>query len=130
MACRKLQELTATLSNLGNRLEQTEPFLAEDKWLLSTLQWQLTPPGGKATSLTANEVALMQALAEHPGEIVSKSTIVDYLGQPLASYDFRRMEALVRRLRNKFHEDQGFDLPLMTAHSRGYYFAAPIQVTQ
>lgn len=123
-----LQELTATLHNLGSRLNQDAAPVTEGNWLLNTQQWQLISPSHKAIHLTVNEMALMQALAEHAGDIVSKAVIVNYLEQPLDSYDFRRMEILVRRLRNKFREEQGYDLPLMTAHSRGYYFAAPIKM--
>ena len=43
-------------------------------------------------------------------------------------YDFRRLEILIRRLRNKAKEAWGDILPLETAHRQGYAFTANIRI--
>ena len=66
-------------------------------------------------------------LAQCPGAAVTKNDIVIALGQQPATYDMRRMEILIRRLRNKAREHLGTELPLETAHRLGYAFTAPVQ---
>jgi DNA-binding response OmpR family regulator len=54
--------------------------------------------------------------------------LITALGQNPEIYDPRRMEIMVRRLRNKAKETVGYELPLETAHRKGYAFTAPITV--
>ena len=70
---------------------------------------------------------MIQMLAQSPGAAVSKNDIVLALGHQPASYDMRRMEILIRRLRNKAKEQLGTELPLETAHRLGYAFTAPVE---
>jgi DNA-binding response OmpR family regulator len=50
------------------------------------------------------------------------------LGHDPQSYDYRRMEILVRRLRNKTKEVLGSELPVETVHKVGYAFTASMEV--
>ena len=60
------------------------------------------------------------------GQVVSKDEIAEALGYPPNIYDFRRLEIIVRRLRNKVRSEAGIKLPLDTAHRKGYSFTAEI----
>lgn len=125
-----LQELAASLNNLARRIRhgrgatETAPLLKMPAWQLNTTIWQLTSPQNQSISLTASELALMLILAKEPGSVASKKRIVEALGHSLDSYDFRRLEVLVRRLRNKYRNAYEEDLPLMTARGQGYSFSA------
>jgi hypothetical protein len=50
------------------------------------------------------------------------------LGYPANLYDYRRLEIIIRRLRNKVEQDIGMRLPLETANRKGYSFISRINV--
>jgi DNA-binding response OmpR family regulator len=71
---------------------------------------------------------VLQRLAAQPGQAVSRQNLVLALGQDPQAYDYRRMEVLVRRLRNKVRDSAGVDLPLETVHRLGYAFVATLHI--
>lgn len=120
----QLEELASLVSNLMRRLQAQ----ASPSWMLTRLNWTLQSPSGVAIKLTHSESVLLYQMATHPGEAVSRQNLVISLGHNPDTYDFRRMEILIRRLRNKTKEALGSDLPLETVHKVGYAFTAPIEV--
>ena len=70
--------------------------------------------------LTAREGVFVQALRKSPGKLVSREELVCGLGQDPASYDPRRMDTLVQRLRQKAELADMGELPLRTRHGQGY----------
>jgi DNA-binding response OmpR family regulator len=71
---------------------------------------------------------LLLKMADQPGQVVPRQELVLSLGHDPQSYDFRRMEILVRRLRNKVKTDLGCELPLETVRKVGYAFTAALQL--
>jgi two-component system OmpR family response regulator len=120
----QLEELSSLVQNLVRRIRANSQAL----WTLRKLQWTLESPQGLAIKLTHSESVLLSRLAQTPGQAVSRNELVTCLGHDPESYDFRRMEILVRRLRNKAHDALGFDLPMETVHKLGYAFTAPVQM--
>lgn len=118
----QLEELTALIRNLLHRLH----LLDRPSWALDARSWRLISPEGQAIKLTHSEQILLLELARSPGASVPREVLVTALGQNPEIYDPRRMEIMVRRLRNKAKETLGYDLPLETAHRKGYAFTAPI----
>jgi DNA-binding response OmpR family regulator len=90
------------------------------------MNWMLHHPSGMPLKLTHSEFMFMQVIAEQSGQAVARQALVTRLGHDPQTYDFRRLEILVRRLRNKAKEVLGSDLPLETVHKVGYAFTAPI----
>ena len=119
----QLEELSLLVQKLLKRL----PAPTGNTWTLDKVHWTLAAPSGRMLKLTHSEAQVIQMLAQSPGEAVSKNDIVIALGHHPASYDMRRMEILIRRLRNKAKEHLGTELPLETAHRLGYAFTAPVQ---
>lgn len=119
----QLEELSLLVQKLLKRL----PAPTENTWTLDTVNWTLAAPSGRMLKLTHSEARVIQMLAQSPGAAVTKNDIVIALGQQPATYDMRRMEILIRRLRNKAREHLGTELPLETAHRLGYAFTAPVQ---
>jgi hypothetical protein len=62
------------------------------------------------------------------GGVISKDDIAIALGYSPTVYDFRRLEVIIRRLRNKAKLVLGIEIPLKTAHRRGYAFTDNIKV--
>jgi len=120
----QLEELSALVRNLLHRLNR----LDQPSWTLDSQSWNLLSPQGQAVKLTHSEQVLLIELARSPGASVAREVLITALGQNPEIYDPRRMEIMVRRLRNKAKETLGYELPLETAHRKGYAFTAPISV--
>lgn len=118
----QLEELSSLVTNLARRLRPGPPKV----WSLDKTAWQLASPDGRAVKLTLSEHALLARLAQTPGEVVSRQDLVFSLGHDPSYYDLRRMEIMVRRLRNKVRDTLGYPLPVETAHSLGYAFTGAI----
>lgn len=120
----QLEELAALIRNVMRRLRPA----AVSKWILDVTTWCLVSPEGVSIKLTNSERVLLLDLAQVPGQSVSRDDLVHSLGHNPDYYDHRRMEILVRRLRNKAKDLLGYDLPLETAHRQGYAFTSTIEI--
>ena len=120
----QLEELASLVHNLMRRIRAQAP----PSWVLHRMNWMLHHPSGMPLKLTHSEFMFMQVMAEQSGQAVARQALVSRLGHDPQTYDFRRLEILVRRLRNKAKELLGSDLPLETVHKIGYAFTAPIRL--
>jgi two-component system, OmpR family, response regulator len=120
----ELEELALLLWNLVRRVRDVTPA----SWVLDQISWTLIAPNGAPIRLTHSEAVIMRAFAEQPGHTISRRALIERLGDDPDAYDLRRMEVLVRRLRQKVERTAGHPLPLETAHAVGYAFVAPISV--
>lgn len=120
----QLEELVALIRNVMRRLRPAP----RSKWMLDLTTWSLVSPEGVSVKLTHSERVLLLELARVPGQSVTRDDLVHSLGHNPEHYDQRRMEILVRRLRNKAKDLLGYDLPLETAHRQGYAFTYAIEI--
>lgn len=97
-------------------------------WILDRRKWELISPEGKHIKLTNLEQLIVEKLATNNGDVISKDDIAVALGYSPSVYDFRRLEVIIRRLRNKVKQALGIEIPLKTAHRRGYAFTDSIEV--
>lgn len=118
-------ELRLVVRNIAHRLAPLRAAGTAD-WQLNTVTWTLTARNGKTVRLSRSEALLLNALAASPGETLDRDSLIRALGKSPTSYDPRRMEILVRRLRNKVKTETGDELPLTTVHGLGYAFTAAI----
>lgn len=118
------EELASLIENLLHRLE-SRPSSA---WRLNSTKWLIESPEGIAIQLTHSEHVLLGCLASTPGQPVAREQMIHRLGHDPAVYDPRRLEIMVRRLRNKCKDILGYALPLETAPRQGYAFIAAIVV--
>ncbi|BBK42498.1 transcriptional regulator [Allostella vacuolata] len=118
-----LRELVAVLAAAGRQ----RPGTGDPPWTLDGLGWRLTTPGGRSVSLTRSELAVLEALADRPGQAVGRAVIFERLGIPPDRHDPRRMEILIRRLRRKVEAETGVAVPIETVHAVGYAFTARIR---
>lgn len=122
----QLEELASMVANLSKRVSHPE----EACWRLHALQWLLESPQGGQLKLTHSEMVVLRGAAAEPGRAVHRDDLIVALGLDPATYDARRMEVLVRRLRTKAKACFGQELPLETAHRFGYAFTAPIRLIE
>ena len=120
----QLEELASLVTNLLRRMRGS----ASPNWTLDRTDWTLRSGSGLAVRLTHSESVLLQRLAHKPGAVVSRQDLATSLGHDPEAYDFRRMEILVRRLRQKVKTSLGIELPLETVRKIGYAVTTSIQV--
>jgi two-component system OmpR family response regulator len=118
------EEIVSLVQNLMRRLRGQAPTT----WALDETGWRLLAPDGRPLKLTHSEHVLLQRLAQSSGQAVSKEELAISLGHNPDHYDFRRLEILVRRFRNKAKDTWDITLPLETVHRLGYAFTANIQI--
>ena len=118
------EEIVSLVHNLMRRLHGQTP----STWVLDETGWRLLAPDGRGLKLTHSEHMLIQRLAQSSGQAVSREDLATSLGHNPEHYDFRSLEILIRRLRNKAKETWNYSLPLETVHRLGYAFKANIQI--
>ena len=77
---------------------------------------------GEPLELTAFEYRLLEYLARHAGQVVSKQELADYLYPHDDERDSNVIEVLIGRLRRKLDPDNGYR-PIETLRGRGYRFS-------
>lgn len=115
----RLVELAAIIDALLRRLGVG--------WRLDGQRRLLIAPDGFSSALSVAEMTLFNLLCGHPGEVVTQRTLVEALGFDWLDYDRRRLDKLVSRLRHRWQEESGQELPLKTEYRHGYSFGALIQ---
>ena len=119
-----LEELSFVTLNLAMRIKGKQ----KPSWLLDRRKWELIAPNAQCIKLTNLEQLVLEKLAVGNGGVISKDDIAVALGYSPSVYDFRRLEVIIRRLRNKAKLVLGIEIPLKTAHRRGYAFTDNIKV--
>lgn len=120
-----LDELAATLAALSRRLGDDSPAAPPaDVWVLELGPRRLQPPGFGPIALSEQDLVVLHQLMRGAGEIASRQDIVEALGEDFLSYDQRRLDTQMRRLRRKVSEATGLALPINTARNAGYRFHA------
>lgn len=116
----RLLELQAVIEALLRRVGR--------EWVFDERTSQLHAASGASLELSTKEAQFMALLARAGGQPVSRRQIVQALGHDWASYDLRRLDTLVSRLRTRWLKETGQDLPLKTLHGEGYAFGASIEL--
>lgn len=98
-------------------------------WELDPVAWQITPASGATpVPLSFKEREFLLKLARQPGQPLAKEAFVGLFNTTAELFDPRRLEIMVRRLRNKVRDYAKTELPLHTAHGLGYALATPVKV--
>ena len=123
----KTDELLAIVHRCFRRQQLTTRSVG---WLLDVRAWTLQDPEGHRTSLTRTETLLLRAFVKKPGIAVTRDEIIVSLGKEPTTYDHRRLEVAIRRLRKKSEIAQLAKLPLETVYGVGYVLNADLSSTQ
>lgn len=115
----EIDVLVATLHSVARRLRSLTRE-ASDKWRLSSDDWLLISPSNERVVLTRTERRLLEKLARHPGEVVSREALIGVLTDDTETFDPHRLDSLVHRLRRKVLAAVGMPLPLDAVHGAGY----------
>lgn len=121
-----LDEIAATLAALARRLDGWNARPAT--WLLETAARRLTPPGHAPIPLSRQDLLVLHALMAKQGDNVCRQEIVAALGEDFLTYDQRRLDTQMRRLRRKVEEAAGIPLPVNAARNAGYCFFEAVTI--
>lgn len=120
--------VTNELVSLLRRLDRKRLSVAavNSAWMFHAVNWRLCDPAGESVVLNKNERAFIACFIERPGFIIDRDTIIDALGGGPDSFDTRRLDTLVRRLRLKLKAAGMAALPVATVYGSGYVFNAQL----
>lgn len=120
----QLEELAIVAHRLALRTRS-----AVRQWQLDTLSWQLSDPEGASVKLTGSETRLLGYVCRRPGTVIPREELIAGLGYDPLTYDPRRLEILIRRLRNKARDQLCSALPLESVYGKGFSFTAAVSVS-
>ncbi len=117
-----LEELQARIRALLRRVGGwAHPVLEFSNMKIETREQQVTVDS-EPVSLTAYEYKVLEYLAIHAGEVISKPALLDHLYEENTERDTNVLEVFVRRLRRKLDPENTLN-PIETLRGRGYRFA-------
>ncbi|MBV0933629.1 response regulator [Marinobacterium weihaiense] len=92
-------------------------------WQLDPHKRQLTSPEGVQERLPEGEFKLLQALVNHPGQVLSRDQLMDAIHDREWTPNDRSVDVLIGRLRRKLGDNPSNPQLILTAHGAGYMFA-------
>ena len=95
-------------------------------WEFSMAARKLVSPAGESVQLTRAEHELLAALADHPGQVLSRERLLAVITHRSWEPGDRTIDVLVRRLRRKIEQDPGNPELIVTAHGEGYVFTPAV----
>ena len=127
----EMEELIAVVGARARRLVPTDERRGEGAagaaaWRYLVARHTLIAPAGEEIELTASEATLIRLLAAADGQQASRNQLVAALGQDHITYDYRRLEAIVSRLRRKLDRHAAPARPLRALRNQGYVFLEPL----
>lgn len=117
------EELLLVVSALARRLRTDPP----SGWALDASGLRLIAPCGQTTPLTTSEVRVLEVIARSPHRQGNRRQLVEALGFAWESYDERRLEAIMSRLRRKLSTSLGREAPLRALRGKGYGFVEALR---
>ena len=100
----------------GNKIEVGELKLDLDKYEVKVRN--------KVVDLTLREFEVLKYLANQPGQVVTRETLLEKVWGYEYYGDIRTVDVTVRRIREKIEKDTSNPKILITKRSVGYYIAA------
>lgn len=122
-----LGELQAYIESLYRRLDNAAERGNSAGWHFNYSALLLTSPSGAEIELSHLEASFLDIVIRSKGQPVKRKDIVSKaFGQDYLTYDTRRLEAVVSRLRKKIHDKCPLAQPIKVVHSVGYIFTEPV----
>lgn len=115
-----LEELDAVVRRMEARLY---PVLA-DVWYFNSTAFRLIAPNGAAAHLTESQRIVVDMLVQAQTAGCTREALINALGHDPEYYSQKRLEVLVRRLRQSVQRQVGLPLPLQTVYGWGYALSA------
>jgi len=121
-----LARIRAVLRRAGQAVGGQGQLVSFPGWHLDVGRRELKRDNGTLVPLSAGEFRLLQVLAEHPQQVLSRDFLLDRThGRESGPYD-RSVDIQLSRLRRKIEEDPKNPRIIKTVRSGGYVFSLPV----
>jgi DNA-binding response OmpR family regulator len=117
------RELQAVLARASQRLNPgavPKPV----GWQLMRRERLLQSPAGAGVLLTGSELCLLEVLARQGGKVAGRRQLIEAMGFDFMTFDERRLEVKMSRLRKKIRNTTGADDLVKSDWGVGYVFMA------
>lgn len=91
-------------------------------WTLDVARRTLQATDGTFIDLTGAEFKLLSVLTANPGQVLSRERLLHEISRREWDASDRTVDVLVRRLRQKLHDNPRAPRIIVTAHGEGYFF--------
>ncbi|WP_113911489.1 response regulator [Roseovarius dicentrarchi] len=123
----RVKNLLARIADIGQAPQGAAPVVNFGPWCFDRIRRRLIS-AARTEALTTQEFDVMSALADHPGQTLSRARLAQLMGrEPLRSSD-RMIDVVVGRLRKKLEKDAANPEWILTEHGQGYHFVDPESV--
>ena len=127
------RELVARIRSVLRRASRPNGSTEEDAhylfegWRLDPLRRRLTDPAGALVPLTTAEFRMLQALLDHPRQVLDRDRLLDMVqGREAHMFD-RAVDNQVSRLRRKIEVDSRNPVLIQTVRGGGYSLATDVR---
>lgn len=125
----EITELAAAIASIAARRRAATAQGKVDGWRLTQDSWRLIAPDGGECQLSRREFQLLAALADSNGQPVTRDTLYKRVyGSVDDGAASSTLDSLVSRLRSRYRNQHGRQLPLQTVAGSGYRFAGAVSV--
>ncbi|MEK9952167.1 MAG: response regulator transcription factor [Curvibacter sp.] len=116
-----LRELDAVIARIQERRQAVVQQDCEG-WVLKIRERRLVSPDQIVVPLTLMEVQLLSVIVKKEDRTATRRQMIEAIGFDYMSYDERRIEVSLSRLRRKIKSHTGVDVPIKALRGMGYGF--------
>ncbi|HBS50244.1 MAG TPA: hypothetical protein DEA05_09250, partial [Rhodobacteraceae bacterium] len=120
----RVKNLLARIADIGQAPQGAAPVETFGPWRFDRIRRRVVS-AGRIEALTPQEFAVMAALADHPGQTLSRARLSEMIGRDAGRAGDRMIDVVVGRLRKKLERDPANPDWILTEHGQGYHFVDP-----
>ncbi|WP_050528438.1 response regulator [Pseudorhodobacter aquimaris] len=123
----RVKNLLARIADIGQAPQGPPPVEVFGPWCFDRIRRRLVS-AARTEHLTSQEFDVMAALADHPGQTLSRTRLSELIGRAAMRSSDRMIDVVVGRLRKKLERDPANPEWILTQHGQGYHFVDPATV--
>jgi two-component system torCAD operon response regulator TorR len=123
----RIKNLLARIAEIGTAPQGAARVDTFGPWCFDRIRRRLVS-AARTESLTPQEFEVMSALADHPGQTLSRARLCQMMGRNAHQATDRMIDVVVGRLRKKLERDAANPEWILTEHGQGYHFVDPASI--
>lgn len=123
----RVKNLLARITDIGQAPQGAPAVEFFGPWCFDRIRRRLVS-AARTEALTKQEFDVMSALADHPGQTLSRARLAEMIGREAQRANDRMIDVVVGRLRKKIENDPANPDWILTEHGVGYRFVDPASI--